>query len=295
MDEELFFADIAQIKTINDLLRIDTRRDCVENMDAVGLQQKVSHGDFTITIEMPPDAESEFRFDGSTQRLLVALLEEVGKHSRQEVRMTIDSFMQRCGLDNRGNTRKHLKIDLQSLSAIRFDLLTKKKQIISGCRLCEVAELRSNGIIYVKFSQEIISEWKANLGLMQLPWLFYRLNRNHYQIAPALLYYISLMRHLQRDVVRIESLLAVTILPSVEEVRETKNGGIRQRIVDRLFRELHALDTELKFKFTRNGKPISEVAVKKLCYEDLLDVCVHFQWLHDDQLRGYGEKVKSEC
>ena len=295
MDEELHFADIAQIKTINDLLRVDTHRDRVENMDAVGLQQKVTCGDFTVTIEMPLDAEYEFRFVASTQRLLVALLEEVGKHSRQEVRMTIDSFMQRCGLDNRGNTRKHLKIDLQSLSAIRFDLLTKKKQIISGCRLCEVAELRSNGIIYVKFSEEIISEWKANLGLMQVPRLYYRLNRNHFQIAPALLYYISLMRHLQRNVVRIESLLAVTILPTIDEVRETKNGGIRQRIVNRFFRELHALDTELKFKYTRNGKPISEAAVKKLYYEDLLDVCVHFHWLHEDQLRGYGEKVKSEC
>ena len=188
-----------------------------------------------------------------------------------------------------------MKVDLLSLSAIRFDLQTKKKQIIRNCALCEIAELRSNGIIYVKFSQEVLSEWKANLGLMQIPHLYYRLNRNCYYLAPALLYYISLMRHLHRDAVRIESLLAATILPSVDEVRETKNGGIRQRIISRFFRELHALDTELKFKYTRYGKPISEAAVKKLCYEDLIDICVHFQWLHENQLRGYGEKVESEC
>ena len=294
MDEEMFFADIAQIKTINDLLRIDTRRDGIEAMDSVGLQQKVTCGDFSIMIEMPLDAKDEFRFTDSTHRLLVALLEEMGKHSRQEVRMTIDSFMQRCELKNRGNIRKYLKVDLLSLSAIRFDLQTKKKQIIRDCALCDIAELRSNGIIYVKFSQEVLSEWKANLGLMQIPHLYYRLNRNCYYLAPALLYYISLMRHLHRDAVRIESLLAVTILPTVDEVRETKNGGIRQRIINRFFRELHALDAELKFKYTRFGKPISEATVKKLCYEDLIDVCVHFQWLHENQLRGYGEKVESE-
>ena len=56
MEDEMHFADVAQIKTINDLLRIDTHRDCIENMDLVGLRQKVTCGDFTIEVEMPTDA-----------------------------------------------------------------------------------------------------------------------------------------------------------------------------------------------------------------------------------------------
>ena len=295
MEDEMYFADVAQIKTINDLLRVDTHRDRIENMDLVGLRQKVTCGDFTIEVEMPADAEGEFRFVASTQRLLVVLLEEIGKHSRQEVRITVDAFMQRCDLNNRGFLRSQLKIDLQSLAAIRFDLKTKKEQVIRNCRLCDVAELRSNGIIYVKFSKEVISEWKDRLGLMQIPYLYFRLNRKNFQAAPALLYYISFMRHLHRDTLRIESLLSVTVLPTIDEVRETKNGGIRQRIVNRFFRELHALDTELKFKFTRYGKPISEASVKKLRYEDFIDVCVHFQWLHENQLRSHGEAVEEIC
>lgn len=291
MEEEMYFTDVAQIKTINELLRVDTRRDCVEDTDLVGLQQKVICGDFSIAIEMPADTECDFRFVGSTQRLLVVLLEEIGKHSRQEVKITVDSFIQRCNLSNRCEARKQLKIDLQCLAAIRFNLETKKKQVIRDCRLLENAELRMNGIIYAKFSNEVITEWKDTLGLMQLPCLYFQLNRRKYQAAPTLLYYISLMRHisnktiLHKDILRIESLLAVTVLPTVEEVRQTKNGCIRERIVDRFFRELHALDSELKFKYTRNGKPISEAAVKKLRYEDFIDVCVHFQWVHETQFR----------
>ena len=295
MDDEMHFTNIAQIKSINDLLRVDTHRDRVVNVDSVGLQQKVIHNDFSIEIEMPTDSQFDFRFVASTQRLLVVLLEEIGKHSKQEARITVDSFMHRCELANRCAIREQLKADLQSLSAIRFDLRTKDKKIIRGCRLCEIAELRTNGIIYVKFSEAVITEWKNNCGLMQIPCLYFRLSRRHYQVAPAMLYYISFMRHLQRDTLRIESLLAVTVLPTVDEVRATKNGGIRQRIINRFFRELHALDTELKFKFTRYGKPISEAAVKKLCYEDFIDICVHFKWIHEDQLRQHGETVKSNC
>ena len=298
MEAELYFTDIAQIKTINELLRIDTRRDRIENIDSVGLHQKVACGSFVIEIEMPVDAEFDFRFVSSTHRLLVVLLEEVGKHGKQEVRITVDSFMQRCALVNRGSIRQQLKIDLQALTAIRFDLTTKDKKIVRGCNLCDIAELRSNGIIYVKFSEPVITEWRNTLGLMQLPYLYFQLNRNHYQLAPSLLYYISFMRHLGRNELRIESLLAVTVLPTVEDVRETKNGGIRQRIVNRFFRELHLLDTELQFKFTRYGKPISEAAVKKLRYEDLIDILVHFDWVHKDQLRLHGKSVTaagSQC
>ena len=295
MTEELYFTDIAQIRVINDLLRIDTRRDRIENIDSVGLHQKVACESFGIEIEMPVDSELEFRFVSSTQRLLVVLLEELGKHSKQEVRITVDSFMQRCALVNRGSIRQQLKIDLQSLAAIRFDMVTKDKKLIRSCKLCEVAELKTNGIIYVKFSEEVVTEWKNNLGLMQLPYLYFQLNRNHYQLAPSLLYYISFMRHLGRNDLRIESLLAVTVLPAVDDVRATKNGGIRQRIINRFFRELHALDAELKFKFTRYGKPISEAAVKKLRYEDLIDILVRFEWIHQNQLRPHGKSVTAVC
>jgi hypothetical protein len=132
---------------------------------------------------------------------------------------------------------------------------------------------------------------------MQLPRLYFTLDRKRYQAAPALLYYISLMRHisnksgLHKDVLRIESLLAVTVLPTVEQVRDTRNGSIRERIVDRFFRELHALDSELKFKYTRNGKPISEASVKRLRYEDFIDICVHVTWLHEEQFRSNGKTV----
>ena len=37
MEEEMYFTDIAQIKTINALLRVDTRRDRIEDLDLVVL------------------------------------------------------------------------------------------------------------------------------------------------------------------------------------------------------------------------------------------------------------------
>lgn len=295
--EEYSFAEIAQFKAINDLLRIDTHRDAVKNLDFLGRQQIIEHNGFRITTQMPDGIETDFRFVASSHRLLVSIMEELGKHSRQEIKMTVDSYMQRCGLANRGETRKQLKIDLQCLMAIRFDLPTKKGTVIKDCRLCEVAELRTNGLIYVKLSEGVLSAWKDTLGLMQLPRLYFTLNRKRYQAAPDMLYYISLMRHisnksgLHKDVLRIEKLLAVTTLPTIDEVRSTRNGSIRERIVERFFRELHALDPELKFRFVWNGKPISEASVKKLRYEDFVDVCVHVTWIHESLFRCNGESM----
>lgn len=304
MDDELLeectFVDVAQFKALNDVLKIDSRRDVVKDIDVFGKRKIVKHDDFTLKAEMPKDSIYKFRFVPSTHRLLVAIQEELGKHGRQEIRLTVDSYMQRCGLANRGETRKQLKVDLQCLAAIRFDLTTRKGAVIKDCRLCEIAELRTNGIIYVKLSDAVIAHWKDNLGLMQMPRLYFTLDRKRYQAAPMLLYYISLMRHisnktgLHKDVLRIESLLAVTILPTVEQVRETRNGSIKERIVERFFRELHALDSEMKFQYTRNAKPISETAVKRLRYEDFTDVCVHVTWLHEDQFRDNGKTVAAD-
>ena len=181
-----------------------------------------------------------------------------------------------------------------------INLTTKKGELLRECPIFECAELRSNGLIYARLSMEALSRWKETLGLMQLPRLYFTLDRKRFQAAPAMLYYIALMRHISnksgrhKDTLRIESLLAVTTLPTVEEVRQTRNGGIKERIVDRFFRELHALDSELKFHFQRNSKPISEKAVRSLRFEDLLDVCICMEWVHENQFRSNGKTVTED-
>ena len=283
-----YFTDVAQFRELNRLLRLDSHKDEIKDLDIFGARKRLGNDEFSVIAA----CHGEFRFTASTHRLLVVLMEELGKHSRQEIKLTVDTFMERCGLANRSETRKQLKIDLQSLIALRMNLTTKKGELLRECTIFECAELRSNGLIYARLSEEALLRWKETLGLMKLPRLYFTLNRKQYQAAPAMLYYIALMRHISnksgrhKDTLRIESLLAVTSLPTVEEVRQTKNGSIKERIVDRFFRELHALDSELKFHFQRNGKSISEKAVRKLRFEDLLDVCVCIEWVHEDQLGG---------
>lgn len=291
---EEHFTEVAQFRELNKLLRLDSHTYELKDLDLFGARQQFGNDEFSVIVEH----QGEFRFKPSTHRLLVALMEELGKHSRQEIRLTVDSFMERCGLVNRSETRKQLKIDLQSLTAIRLDLTSKKGELMRECPIFECAELRSNGLIYARLSEEALSRWKETLGLMQLPRLYFTLDRKRFQSAPALLYYIALMRHISnksgrhKDTLRIESLLTVTTLPTVEQVRQTKNGSIKERIVDRFFRELHALDSELKFRFQRNGKPISEKAVRGLRFEDLLDVSVLMEWVHEDQFRSNGKSVE---
>lgn len=290
------FTEVAQFRELNRLLRLDSHKDEIKDLDLFGARRRLGNDEFFVIVE----EETGFRFTASTHRLLVALMEELGKHSRQEIRLTVDTFMERCELQNRSETRKQLKIDLQSLQALRLDLTTKKGELLRECTIFECAELRSNGLIYARLSVEALSRWKETLGLMQLPRLYFTLDRKRFQAAPAMLYYIALMRHISnksgrhKDTLRIESLLAVTTLPTVEEVRQTRNGGIKERIVDRFFRELHALDSELKFHFQRNGKAISEKSVRSLRFEDLLDVCICMEWAHEDQFGSNGKTVTED-
>ena len=202
MEKELdqcYFADVAQFKELNEILRFDTRRDEVTDLDLLGQMKLMQNDRFQMTIVTEELDDVEFRFVPSTHRLLMIILEELCKHNRQELKISVDSYLDRCGLANKGELRKQLKIDLQCLKAIRFDIAVRKGKKIKDCYLCDIAELGPKGLIYVRLSEEVVTTWKKHLGFLQLPRLYFTLNRRQHRDAPMLLYYISLMRHISNN------------------------------------------------------------------------------------------------
>lgn len=280
------FLDIPQNEIINKLYELDSRR--IRSVDANPYSCKLrsEKSDFVLSVT---DA-STFQWVPSTRRLLVLLREDYYRNHSPEVRIPVSSYVDLCQRKSMKELRSQLKKDLEALLQIKLPL-----ESTTYSPLLLKAGLQG-GYIEVVLSSSFVKVLNKKKGAIQLPYLYFEISDKQFRHASDLLYYISLMRFLNnkkpnvRDHISIGKLLEVTALPSLEEVQQTKNGSIRERIVQPFFNNLHALDSELSFVLVHNGFQISEDEAQKLDFYEFKKVCIHFSWVHESELRQYVPK-----
>ena len=140
-----------------------------------------------------------------------------------------------------------------------------------------------HGRVYVMLNQGFVAEMeKQNYFL--LPLAYFTLDRQKYNYAPALLYYMVMLKYFNekktnRNRISIRSLLAYGKFPTIEEVRATSNNSIKGRIVEPFFRNLNALSAVARFKFyDERGNKLTQQEVQALPYDDMLRVIIHIEW-----------------
>ena len=140
-----------------------------------------------------------------------------------------------------------------------------------------------HGRVYAVLNQGFVDEM-AKQDYFLLPMEYFRLNRQKYNHAPALLYYMVMLKYLNKnktnkDRISIRSLLAYGKFPTIEEVRATRNNSIKGRIVEPFFRNLNALSSVARFKFhDERGNKLTQEEVQQLQYDDMLRVIIHIEW-----------------
>lgn len=280
------FLDIPQNEIINKLYELDSRRSRSVDVNPYSCKLRSEKSDFVLDVT---DA-STFQWVPSTRRLLVLLREDYYRNHSSEVRIPVSSYVDLCQRKSMKEFRSQLKKDLDALLQLRLPL-----ESATYSPLFLKAGLQG-GYIVVKFSAAFEKSLRSKKGAIQLPYLYFEISDKQFRHASDLLYYISLMRFLNnkkpnvRDHISIGKLLEVTALPSLEEVQQTKNGSIRERIVQPFFNNLHALDSELSFVLVHNGFQISEEEAQKLDFYEFKKVCIHFSWVHESELRQYVPK-----
>lgn len=286
------FLDIPQNMTINRLYELDSRR--TRSVEANPYCSQVLLHSEKSNFKLEIADISKFQWVPSTRRLLAAIREDYYHNHSDEVRIPVASYAERCNRKSVKELRCQLKKDLGSLMQIALPI--KGSQ---SAPLFLKAELQSSYIV-VKLSPSFVKALAEKKGAMQLPYLYFEISDKKFRYASDMLYYISLMRFVNndkptvRDHITIGKLLEVTALPSVEEVRQTKNGSIRERIMQPFFNNLHALSSELTYDLVApNGFPISEADAQKLDFYDFKKVCIHFTWIHESELHQYTPKGKT--
>ena len=254
-------------------------------MNPYSYKLRSEKSDFVLNV-----TDSTFQWIPSTRRLFALIREDYYRNHSPEIRIPVSSYAELCQRKSIKEFRSQLRKDLDALLQLRLPL-----ESATYSPLFLKAELQG-GYIVVKFSAAFEKNLRTKKGAIQLPYLYFEISDKRFHHASDMLYYISLMRFLNnkkenvRDHISIGKLLEITALPSLEEVQQTKNGSIRERIVQPFFSNLHALDSELSFVLVHNGFPISEAEALKLDFYEFKKVCIHFSWVHESELRQYVPK-----
>lgn len=218
----------------------------------------------------------DFAFTGTTHRLLTYIRELYTLRVTEKLDFSVKDYMVRCGLKDVTQARRQLERDLFALLSVIYSSQRGRAAILDSYEM-------HHGRVYAVLNQGFINEMeKQNYFL--LPMEYYRLDRKRYNYAPALLYYMVMLKYFNekktnRNRVSIRSLLAYGKFPSIQAVRATSNNSIRGRIVEPFFRNLNALSSVARFKFYDEHKhTLTQQEVQSLPYDDMLRVIIHIEW-----------------
>lgn len=273
---------IYQSNTINLLMQFDTKRD-VAYGDVFQLQYFVGKEDNGLTISARPSQNyhgeltlEDFAFTGTTHRLLTYIRELYTLRLTENIDFSVKDYMVRCGLKDRKQARKQLERDLFALLSVVYTSPRGRAAILDSFDM-------HHGRVYMTLSQGFVDEM-AKQDYFLLPMEYYSLDRQRYNYAPALLYYMVMLKYLNskksnKNRISIRSLLSHAKFPNIEEVRATRNNSIKGRIVEPFFRNLNALSSVARFKFhDERGNKLTQEEVQQLQYDDMLRVIIHIEW-----------------
>ena len=274
---------IYQSNNINLLMQFDTKHD-IPYADTFYLQYHIGKEDNELYIYAKEPkgytgdlTMADFNFSGTTHRLLLYIRELYTLRATDNIDFSIKDYMLRCGLKDRKQARKQIERDLFSILAIVYSSGYGRSAILDSYEM-------HHGRVYVQLNQGFISEMEKQDYIL-LPKAYYTIDRQKYSYAPGLLYYLTLLKYYNskksnKDRVSIRSLLEYGKFPTIEEVRSTRNNSIKGRITEPFFRNLNALSSVARFTYYNEHKEkLTEQEVQKLCYDDMLRIIVHIEWL----------------
>jgi hypothetical protein len=78
--------------------------------------------------------------------------------------------------------------------------------------------------------------------------------------------------------ISINSLLLRTDYMTIDEIRQTKNNSVKERVITPLFRNLFMMTEIFEFRFfDKKGNELKAVKVQQLTYEELIKIVIHYE------------------
>jgi hypothetical protein len=276
------YVQVAQFKELNLLQQIDTRKDeVVIEKSFMSERQSIIHKELTVYIDPESLGGQQFQFVTSTKRLLTFVQAELAANRQNEIVFTIRDFARICNRTGIPDLAKQVRLDLIMLNAISFDVSTKNGTV--KVKLFESFSVQY-GTVTIQLSSDLFNTWKNRKGAMKLPLSYFTISARECPVAIDFMYYLSMIRFVgnkskkHENTVSIKSLLMVSILPSPENVRKTRNRSIKEKIYDRFFGAMHVMNSVTTPSYYLADRIITEQSIMKLPYHDFMKINVHFEW-----------------
>ena len=272
---------IFQSNKVNLLMQLDTKRSKLQTNDFGASYYTVGKNKNEANIYVAPPVNydgkltmDDFSFSGTTHRLFMYIRELYALRITQTIDFSIKEYMRRCNLQDRKQARKQIEKDLFALSSVSYE---------DGSTIIESFDM-PNGRVSVQLSTDFMADMSRENYIL-LPTEYYTIDRHQFSYAPNMLYYLLLLKYYNckktnRNRVSIKSLLEYGKFPTIQEVRQTKNNSIKDRIVVPFFRNLNALKEVARYTYySERGEKLTPDEVRALDYEDMVRVVIHIEWL----------------
>lgn len=292
------FSTIRQGTATNTLTKIRAQIGKNTQVDDLTGEATIKQGDITISL---PHFETLGGLKTSTYKLLDAIMiamTESGSKS-PTITLSLDEYMDKCGLKNRKEARKQVNDDLETLRVAAMSYKDKRKRgerSFLSLNITEMVGLSRSGIITFKFTEGFYNLLRG-YAVMPFPTQLLRLDSKRNPNSYYLLRKIAEHKNMNagkrnEDTISVKTLLEVApFLPSYDDVMKG-NRNLTARIIEPFERDMDALNETLQWNYCHsNNVPLSDAELTAMTYDLFKTLMVHTTWLdYPDQTARLEKK-----
>lgn len=295
------FNQIRQGSTTNILTKMRAIEGKNAKVDSITGTATIKKGEFILAIPEYGNTHG-LKLKTSTHQLLDILtikLTETGAKS-PTVTMTLDEYMEKRGLKDRKEAKKHVINDMIILRQAKIEGVEKRGKKIekySFINIADSGEVKRNGDIIFTFGNTFYN-MLLSYNIMPYPTQLQTINSGRNPNSYYLLRKIAEHKNMNvgkknEDIISIKTLLDVApFIPSYDEVMET-DRACNKRIIEPFERDMGALQKTLTWHYCKSGgEPLTEAEKENLDYHTFIELMVHTNWTsYPDQTERIEKKA----
>lgn len=289
-EKEPAFEEVRQGVITNTITKLRARAGINARIENETENAIISNGDFTIIIAGLISMKGDYsRLRTSVYRLFDALISKLSSRGgRPVVTLTINEYMELCGLRHRRSTKEQITADLEillNMAAIVKAKKTRGKERAEGfikLELCEKCEIK-NGVIEFTLTKDFYKEL-LNYPAMPYPVKLWRININDNPHSYYFLRKLAEQKFMNsgkpnEDITTVRTLLDnAPYLPAYEEVKEA-GRQIAQRIINPFTRDLDELSDTLIWQcYGAGNEPLRKEDLTGLSFQAFEELRIKTEW-----------------
>lgn len=220
------------------------------------------------------DQENASHFSKTAHRLLMYIMSCYAQYKESTIVFYLSDYMSCCALESYQETRRQVRRDLKAIVSLEYYY-----NGLAG-RIANSFSLRNKTVI-IELAPSFLDELDRET-FIELPAEYFHIDIQKCIYAQSIVWYLLVLKYLNakksnRGRISIKSILEHEGFPTLEEIQNTSNRSIKERLYNPLFRNLQAVNKVIPLEFYFEKQKTMWESVQKMDYYHLLRVIVHYK------------------